>query len=252
MIDFTGKKVLITGGSRGIGRATAILFAKAGADVAFTYHKEEQAAANVVREIESVGREAISFRLQEHTERAYEEIMQTINERWGALDVAVANAGIWNGAAIDEMTLEAYSQMMEINMTSSFLLAKYASRIMKQQQSGAIVFISSTAGQRGESEHSHYAASKGAQISFTKSLAPELAPFGIRVNCVAPGWVATDMTEATLTDPVESQKVFQVIPLRRVAQPEEIANAVLFISSSLASFITGEILNVNGGAVLCG
>jgi len=252
MIDFKGKTALVTGGSRGIGRAIVLGFAKAGANIAFTYEHNKEAAEGVVKEAEALGAKCFARKVEAGNETSYKNLIGEILSTWSGLDVAVANAGIWKEAKIDQMTLEEFDEMMRINMTGSFLLAKYAAKHMKATKRGSIVFISSTAGQRGESEHSHYAASKGAQISFTKSLAPELAPFGVRVNCVAPGWVETDMTKETLTDPAESQKVFQAIPLRRVAKPEEIANAVLFIASPLASFITGEILNVNGGAVLCG
>lgn len=252
MINLSGKNVLITGSSRGIGKATALRFAEAGANVAITYERNHEAAQDTINALSTLGIRTKQFKVAHRDEAALALAIDTIVADWGSLDAVVANAGIWKEAAVDRMTVDEFEETMEINMTFSFLLAKHAARVMKQQGSGAIVLVSSTAGQRGEAYHSHYAASKGAQISFTKSLAAELAPFGIRTNCVAPGWVATDMTLRTLEDPVEAEKVYSTIPLRRVGTPEEIANAIVFISSPLASFINGEVLNVNGGAVLVG
>jgi 3-oxoacyl-[acyl-carrier protein] reductase len=251
-LDFSGKNVLISGGSRGIGRATAIAFAESGANVAFLYAQSEEEAQSTIDAIQKLGILTNAFKGSVSDESLWETATEWMIQVWGSLDVVVANAGIWKEARIDEMPLAQFEEMMQTNMTGTFLAAKYATKQMKQQGSGAIVIISSTAGQRGESEHSHYAASKGAQISFTKSLSTELAPWNIRVNCVAPGWVRTDMTENALTDPKTSEWVKSQIPLGRAADPKEIANAILFLASPLASFITGEILNVNGGAVLCG
>ena len=251
-IDFTGKTILVTGGSRGIGLATVLAAAEAGANVGFTFEKNKLAAQSAIAHLRAIGREALSFQMSNTDEEAITSSIEETERKFGCLDVLVINAGIWNRAPIDEMTVEEYDEMMDINMKSTFLFAKHAARVMKKRRSGSIVIVSSTAGQRGESEHSHYAASKGAQISFTKSLAPELAPFGIRVNSVAPGWVRTDMTRGALEEEKTAAWVNRQIPLVRVAEPTEMANAILFIASPLASFITGEILNVNGGAVLCG
>lgn len=251
-MDFKNKTVLITGGSRGIGRATALAFARSGANVAFTYHSNHAAAEETSDAIRAIGASCLRFRTEAVDERAVEHAIERSRSEFGGLDVVVASAGIWEEAAIDTMTMEEFERSMRANMTGSFVIAKHAARVMKEAGSGSMIFISSTAGQRGEALHSHYAASKGAQISFTKSLAVELAPFGIRVNCVAPGWVETDLTRETLRDSKIGEEIRRVIPLARPGRPEEIANAVLFLASDLASFITGEILNVNGGAVLCG
>lgn len=252
MLDFKNKNVCVTGGSRGVGLATALAFAKLGANVAITYAKDTAAAESAQRAIEQLGVKSLVLKADTFEEEAHAEFLRHIATTWGSLDVAIANAGIWRGAKIEEMAITDFREMMDVNMTGSFVLAKHAARLMKAQKSGSIVLVSSTAGQRGEAEHSHYAASKGALISFTKSLAGELAPFGIRVNCVAPGWVQTDMTAATLNDPRKRQGVLDAIPLGRPAEADEIANAILFLASNLASFVTGEVLNVNGGAVLCG
>ena len=251
-LDFKGKNVLVTGGSRGIGRATALAFAECGANVAITYVTNSTAAENTRAAIEQFGSRAMAFACDSGDENAMILAIETITRAWGSLDVLVCNAGIWNEGKIETLEISDFENMMRANMTGTFLACKHASRVMTKQASGSIVIISSTAGQRGESEHSHYAATKGAQISFTKSLASELATRGVRVNCVAPGWVNTDMMNDTLQDETQSKKVFRTIPLGRVAEPIEIANAILFLAGPLASFITGEILNVNGGAVLCG
>ncbi len=154
----------------------------------------------------------------------------------------VNNAGIWKEAAIDKMTLDEWNEMMNINLTSTYLITKLLVPGMKKNKFGRIINIASTAGQRGEAFHSHYAASKGGMISLTKSLASELGKFNITVNCVAPGWVITDMTTDSLADSETNKKVISDIPLNKIAQPEEIAGPVLFLASNLASHITGEIL----------
>jgi 3-oxoacyl-[acyl-carrier protein] reductase len=173
-------------------------------------------------------------------------------ERFGALDVLVANVGIWKGAAIEEMTEREWDETINLNLKSIYACCKAAAGVMIPQRRGTLILISSTAGQRGEAFHSHYAATKGAIIAMTKSLAAELGPRGITVNCVAPGWVATDMTAEALNDPKQGVRIRELIPLGRVATPEEIAGPVLFLASDLASHVNGEVLNVNGGSVLCG
>ena len=175
-------------------------------------------------------------------------------ERFGSLDALVVNHGIWlDDAAIDQMTDEQWHRTIAVNLDSAFALTKHAVAQMKRQgRGGHIVFISSTAGQRGEDNHTDYAATKGALISMTKGLSTELAPFGIYVNCVAPGWVETPMTAGALADPERRKKIFSAIPLGRVATPEEIAAPILFLCTPYAGFITGEVFNVNGGAVLVG
>ncbi len=171
--------------------------------------------------------------------------------RFGALDILVNNAGIWKGAPLDAMEDGAWEEMLAVNLSGPFYVTRAAVRAMKPRRWGRIVNVSSTAGQRGEAGHSHYAATKGALIAWTKSLAVELAPFGILVNAVAPGWTDTDMARDALRGP-EGARILETIPLRRAGRPEEIAGAVLFLVSDLATYITGEILNVNGGSVLCG
>ena len=176
---------------------------------------------------------------------------RTLDE-FGRLDIVVANAGIWTGDAVDELDERKWQETIDLNLKGVFACCHFAARVMKRQHSGAIITVSSTAGQRGEPSHSHYAASKGGVISLTKSLASELGPYGINVNCVAPGWVDTDMSAEPLRKTREMEKIVAGIPLRRVATADDVAGPILFLSSSLARHITGEVLNVNGGLVLCG
>ncbi len=251
MIDLSGKSVIVTGGSRGIGRACCLALARAGARVCVNYRVESPSAELVVEEIESGGGEAFALSADVARRQDAEMLVDEAVHRFGGLDILVNNAGIWKGSPIDEMTETEWEETIAINLTGTFFCTRAAVPVMKNARWGRIVNISSTAGQRGEAFHSHYAASKGGVISFTKSLAVELAPHGITVNCVAPGWVATDMTQESLLGP-EREAILAAIPLGRVARPEEIAGAVAFLASDLASFVTGEILNVNGGAVLVG
>jgi 3-oxoacyl-[acyl-carrier protein] reductase len=251
MIDLAGRSALVTGGSRGIGRAVCMLLARAGARVAVNYRVESPSAELVVQRIQEAGGEAFCLSADVARRDEAEMMVDETASRFGGIDILVNNAGIWKGSPIDEMSDDDWSEMLEINLTGTFHCIRAAVPSMKAAGFGRIVNVSSTAGQRGEAFHAHYAATKGAVISLTKSLATELAPHGITVNCVAPGWVATDMTSESLAGP-ERDGIVSAIPLGRVATPEEIAGAVLFLASDLASFVTGEILNVNGGSVLCG
>jgi len=242
MVDYTGKHVLVTGASKGIGAATARAFGRLGARVAVHYGSDAAAAARVVAEIGSARAFGADLRSWDAGEHLVAEV-----EAVAPLDVVVLNHGIWKPAAIDAMTERDFDDTLAANLRGFASVAGAAARRMKSRRRGSIVMVSSTAGQRGEARHSHYAASKGAIISLTKSLASELAPDGIRVNCVAPGWVRTGMTEAALDD-----TVVRAIPLGFVAEPDDIAGPIAFIASDAARFVTGEIFNVNGGAVLCG
>ena len=252
-LDLTGKVALITGGSRGIGAACVRMFAQAGAKVAFNYQKARREADQLAREVGSDRCEAIQADLDGVT--AAKALVDATISRFGKLDIVVGNHGIWppNEAPINEMPDEQWRRTMGINLDSIFSLVKHSVAQMKNQGGGGhVVLISSTAGQRGEAFHADYAASKGAVISIVKGLATELARDHIYVNCVAPGWVQTDMAAEPLSNPKTREWVFNAIPLRRVGKPEEIAASVLFLCTAHAGFITGEILNVNGGAVLVG
>ena len=253
MINLDGKVAIITGASRGIGRAAAVKFAEAGIrGLVINYRNNRQAASEVARECERLGAEVVTIRADVSRARSVEKIVKRAVDRFGALDIMVANAGIWKASAIETMTEREWDETANANLKSIYACCHEAAQVMIPRKKGTMILISSTAGQRGEAMHSHYAATKGAIISMTKSLAAELGPRGITVNCVAPGWVATDMTADALNDPKQRRKIRDLIPLGRVATPEEIAGPILFLASDLASHITGEVLNVNGGSVLCG
>jgi 3-oxoacyl-[acyl-carrier protein] reductase len=251
-LDLSNKVALISGGSRGIGAACVRLFAQAGAKVAFTYQKARREADQLAREVGLDHCEAIQAELD--SVDSAQTVINTVVSRFGKIDIMVGNHGIWppNDVPIDEMSDEQWRRTMAINLDSVFSLVKYSVAEMKKHGSGHIVLISSTAGQRGEAFHADYAASKGAVISMVKGLATELARNNIYVNCVAPGWVQTDMAAPALNDPKTREWAMSFIPLERPGKPEEIAATVLFLCTPHAGFITGEILNVNGGAVLVG
>lgn len=254
MISLTGKATLITGGSRGIGAATVKLFAQAGADVVFSYRARREAAIRLARESRKHGTRIELFKADLGKMADAKRLTEFTRERLGRLDILVANAGIWNDedAAIEKLTEREWDQMLRVNLKSVYSVIHFAVPHMIAQGGGRIVALSSTAGQRGEALHSHYAASKGAIISLVKALAAELARYNILVNCVAPGWVDTEMSAPILKTKNGAKWVTDAIPLKRVATPEEIAGPVLFAASDLATFITGEVINVNGGSVLCG
>ncbi|HYX53342.1 MAG TPA: glucose 1-dehydrogenase [Candidatus Limnocylindrales bacterium] len=253
-LSLQGRVAVITGGSRGIGAACVKLFCRAGARVLFNYQRAAEAAHKLEAECGGAACvAAVSAELQ--SPEAARKLVNAAIERFGSVDILVGNHGVWpsQDVAIDRMSDEQWRSTLAINVDSLFGLVKYGVAQMKNQgQGGHIVLISSTAGQRGEAFHCDYAASKGAIISMVKGLSTELARERIYVNCVAPGWVETDMAAPALRDPATSHKIFNTIPLGRVGTPEEIAGTVLFLCTPYAGFITGEIVNVNGGAVLVG
>ena len=258
-LSLEGRVALITGGSRGIGAATVKLFCQAGARAAFNYQKAKKEAEQVVKDCGGKERcAAIQATLD--SPNAAKKLVEAAVKQFGRLDILVANHGIWppNDAPINEMSDEQWLGTMNINLNAVFGLVKHSVAQMKKQKPanasarGHVVLISSTAGQRGEAFHADYAASKGALISMTKGLSTELARDAIYINCVAPGWVDTDMSTPALTNPPVRDKVLGTIPLGRVGTPEEIAGPILFLCTPYAGFITGEVFNVNGGAVLVG
>jgi 3-oxoacyl-[acyl-carrier protein] reductase len=254
MISLAGKAALITGGSRGIGAAAVKMFAQAGADVVFSYNKSKDVALQIQQEAAKHGTRVEAFKADAGKHADNKNLVEDCIARLGRLDILVANAGIWNleDLPIEKMSEKQWDEMIRINLKSIYSIVHFSVPQMIKQKSGKIITISSTAGQRGESFHTHYGASKGGIISFTKGLSTELARHNILVNCVAPGWVATDMSNPVLETKAGQKMASSVIPLRRAGTPEEIAGPILFVASDLANFMTGEIINVNGGAVLCG
>ena len=248
---FSGKTVVITGASRGVGCATAIRFSQAGANVVVNYLKSEQDAGEVVKLCRRQGTKAIAVQGDASRLEDAEKIRQSAIEAFGRVDILVVNAGIWKGAPVDEMSEELWDEVLDTNLKSGWAMSRAIVPEIKKQERGAIVLVSSTAGQRGEANYSNYAASKGGQISFTKALAMELAP-KIRVNCVAPGWIETAMVRPVFEDAEYKEQVLNSIPLKRMAATDDIALAICFLASDWARHITGEILNINGGSVLCG
>ncbi len=253
-LSLKGQVALITGGSRGIGAATVRLFREAGARVAFSYRAARETAEALAAEC---GPRDLCVAIEQElaTPEDGRTLVRRTVEALGRIDILVANHGVWppEDAPIAEMADSQWRRTLAVNLDSVFGLIQAAtSQMQKQGAAGHIVLVSSTAGQRGEAFHADYAASKGALISMTKGLATELAPKGIQVNCVAPGWVATEMSAPTLADPRLRERALGAIPMGRVADPGEIAGPILFLCTPLAGFMTGEIVNVNGGAVLVG
>jgi 3-oxoacyl-[acyl-carrier protein] reductase len=254
MITLAGKAALVTGGSRGIGAATVKLLAQAGADVVFNYYKSREGASLVEQETRKHGTRVESIKADLGKMADAKKLVEFARERLGRIDILVANAGIWNekDMPIEKMTEREWDEMVRVNLKSVYATVRFTVPHMIAQKGGRIVAISSTAGQRGEAFHTHYGASKGAIISFVKGLAAELARHNILVNCVAPGWVDTDMSASVLRTKAGLKSALAPIPLKRVATAEDVAGPILFAVSDLATFITGEVINVNGGSVLCG
>jgi 3-oxoacyl-[acyl-carrier protein] reductase len=252
MIDLAGKVALITGGSRGIGASCSILFAKSGCDIAFTYKSNKLAADKIKSQVEALGRKCLPVKCEISSFADVKNCIKEIIEYYSKIDILVNNAGIWTYGEIGNMEQLTWQETMNVNLNSVYYFCNEVVPFMKKHNYGRIINVTSTAGQRGEAYHSHYAASKGAVISFTKSLSSELAKDNILVNSVAPGWVDTDMCNDVFSDKEYKEQVKKGIPIGRIPTPDDIAGPILFLASDLARHITGEILNVNGGSVLCG
>jgi 3-oxoacyl-[acyl-carrier protein] reductase len=251
VISLTGKRAVVTGGSRGIGAATTLLLAECGADVMVGYRARSAEADAVVARARAAGVRAEAFAADLGDAAGADALMHATVSALGGVDIVVLNHGVWpeEEVPVAELDEARWRHTMRANVDSMFYVARAAGRVLVE--GGRIVMVSSTAGQRGESMHADYAASKGAMISFVKSLAVELAPRGVTVNSVAPGWVDTEMTRGAM-DHGGRERIAATIPVGRVATAEDIAGPIVFLCSAHARHVTGEILNVNGGSVLCG
>ncbi len=247
-LDFTGKNVLVTGGTRGIGRAIVEAFAEAGARVAFTYRSSSEEAEALRQRLEDGSTEALVFQGDAAAAEAAQEAVGGVLEAWGRLDVLVNNAGITRDNLMLRMSEDDWGAVIDTNLKSVFNFAKAAYRPMMKQRSGKIINISSVVGVTGNPGQTNYAASKAGIIGFSKSLAKELGRRGVTVNVVAPGYVETDMTAAIAEKAREA--MLGAIPLARSATPQDIAGAVLFLASSHADYITGHVLHVDGGLAM--
>jgi 3-oxoacyl-[acyl-carrier protein] reductase len=250
MISLRGKRALVTGGSRGIGAATALLLAECGADVGIGYRSRQAEAADVVQQLAGRGVKAFAHAADLSTLAGTASLFERAEREFGGLDIFVGNAGIWppQDVPVAEMTDEHWRRTMSENVDAMFYTTRAAARLL--ERGGRIVMVSSTAGQRGEAYHADYAASKGAMISLVKSVAVELGKRDITVNAVAPGWVDTEMVADAIR--ATREQIAAAIPVGRVATAKDIAGPIVFLCSEHARHITGEILNVNGGSVLCG
>ncbi|HYH82580.1 MAG TPA: SDR family NAD(P)-dependent oxidoreductase [Longimicrobium sp.] len=249
-LGLAGKRAVVSGASRGVGRATALMLARAGCDVGIGYLSREGEANGVADEVRRAGRKSFAQAGDIATPWGAELLFERALVEFGGIDVFVGNAGVWvpDDVAVADMTDEQWAQTLRANLESVFYTVRLAARFVAPN--GRIVLVSSTAGQRGEAFHADYAASKGAMIALTKSVAVELAPRGITVNCVAPGWIDTEMVEKPMAG--GRARIEASIPIGRIATADDVAGPIVFLCSQLARHVTGEILNVNGGSVLCG
>jgi 3-oxoacyl-[acyl-carrier protein] reductase len=251
LIELTGKNAIVTGGSRGVGRATALMLARAGASVGIAYRSREAEAGEVVDACRAHGVHAWTQAGDLSRPEDVEALFVRGDDEFDGLDIFVGNHGVWPPVddAVAEMTDERWHATMGANLHSVFYTCRAAARRLRDD--GRIVLVSSTAGQRGEAFHADYASTKGAMISLVKGFCIELAPRGITVNCVAPGWIDTEMSASAFEGDARA-RIASGIPIGRIATAEDVAGPIIFLCSEMGRHVTGEILNVNGGAVLVG
>ena len=248
MLDLTGKTALVTGGSRGIGRAIVLRLATQGADVAFSYKGNATAAAEVVAAVEAMGRRALSIQADARSQEGAEGLVKSVLEAFTKIDILVNNAGITRDNLIMRMNPEEWSEVLETNLFGAFYAIKAVTRPMLKARGGRIINITSVSGQAGQTGQANYSAAKAGLIGLTKATARELASRGITVNAVAPGFVLTELTQ-DLPQNLQDEITVRT-PLGRFGTTEEIANAVAFLASDEAAYITGQVLAVDGGLVM--
>lgn len=247
-MQLTDKVALVTGASRGIGRAIALLMAKQGADVVVNYSGSEGAAQETVDAILAMGRKAIKIKANVGDAEEVAAMVDEAHSTFGRIDILVNNAGITRDGLLMRMKDSDWDDVININLKGVYLMTKAVSKIMMKQRSGKIVNMTSVVGVTGNAGQANYSASKAGVIGFTKTCAKELASRGITVNAIAPGFIHTDMTDV-LPDKVKDAMV-HAIPLGRMAEPEEVANVAAFLASDMSSYITGQVINVDGGMVM--
>ncbi len=239
------KVALVTGATRGIGRAIALRYAAEGADVAFTYLSSAEAAASLVQEIEALGRKAVGYQSDAASYDQAHELVAAVQKEFGRIDVLVHNAGITRDTLLMRMTADQWNAVMQTNLTSAFNISHAISSVMARQRGGSIIFMSSVVGIGGNVGQANYAASKAGLIALAKSIAKELGARGVRANCIAPGFIQTDMT-AVLSDEIKASFI-EGISLRRAGTPEDVAGVALFLASGLSSYVTGQVIACCGG-----
>lgn len=245
MFDLSGKTALVTGSSRGIGKAIALALAGQGADIAVHYLSNEEAARETVAAIEALGRKAILFQADARESAAYESIFAAAEKELGQVDILVNNAGVLKHGFLGLLSEAGWDEVINADLKAAFLLSKRAARSMSRRKSGRIINISSQAGQMGEVMAAHYSAAKAGLLGLTKTAARELAPYGVTCNAIAPGFVQTDMTAGTAPEKMDKQRA--LVPLGRFGQPEEVAAMAVYLASNEAAYVTGQVFAIDGG-----
>lgn len=240
----SNKSTLITGASRGIGRAIALLFAKEGCDIAFTYLHSEEAACALKQEIEATGVRCLALKADAADFAKAHEVVDTVIHEWGKIDILINNAGVTRDALVMRMREEQWDEVISTNLKSAFNYIQAVSAVMARQRSGSIISMSSVVGLNGNAGQANYAASKAGIIALTQSVAKELGSRNVRVNAIAPGCIDTDMTSVLSEE--NKQAILKLIPMGRVGQPNEVAQVALFLASDMSSYISGQVLQVNG------
>ena len=242
------KNAIVTGGTRGIGKEIAKTLAKNGANIAINYRKYSEEVENLVEELKALGGKALAIKCDISNEDEVNNFIKEVKENFGSIDILVNNAGITKDGLLLRMSEKDFNDVIDVNLKGTFNMTKAVSSIMVKQRVGKIINISSVVGVAGNAGQCNYAASKAGVIGFSKSIARELASRNINVNVIAPGYINTDMTKV-LPDKVK-EEVLKTIPMKKIGEPEEIANLVLFLSSDLSNYITGQVINVDGGMVM--